>query len=194
MRRKAPAMSIFLVVITITACATAEVLLPRSGEVPPGMDFSGRWELRDPDRESIRRLDDATAGIPHDILKESKRTSNDKSSKASQGTAVYVFLEAGINLKITQTEFAIFVSFDRSIVEEYRFGENRVVRVGPIGAARVSGWDGNEYVIETLDEDGAKLTERYRLEDNDSRLVRRIVLRVKKEQTLDIEQIYVRIQ
>lgn len=190
MGRKALVLSIILVAISIGACAAPEVLLPKSGVVPAGMDFSGRWQLRDPEGESIRRLDEATAGIPDDILKEAQRARTGRPSRSAKGTAVYVFLEVGTNLKITQTEFGIFVSFDRSTVEEYRFGENRVVNVGPIGAARVSGWDGNDYVIETLDDDGAKLVERYRLENNDSQLVRQVILWVKGEQTSDIEQVY----
>ena len=193
MRRSAPLLFIALAAILVDACATPEALMPKSGVVPEGVDFSGRWELRDPERESIKRVEEATAGVPDDILKEAQRARSGKPSRSSTGTAVYVFLETGTSLKITQTEFGIFVSFDRSIVEEYRFGEHRMVNVGPISASRVSGWDGNDYVIETLDEDGAKLVERYRLENNDSRLVRRIVLWVKDEQTLDIEQFFDRL-
>jgi len=193
MRRKALVLSIALVALSIAACVTSEVLLPKSGVVPAGMDLSGRWQLHDPDRESIQRIEEATAGIPDDILKEAQRARSGRPSRSSKETAVYVFLETGTNLKITQTEFGIFVSFDRSTVEEYRFGENRIVSVGPINATRVSGWDGRDYVIETLDEDGAKLVERYRLENNDSVLVRELVLWVKDKQTLDIEQIYDRV-
>ena len=193
MRRSAPLLFIALSAILVDACATPEVLIPKSGVVPEGVDFSGRWELRDPERESIKRVEEATAGVPDDILKEAQRARSGKSSRSSTGTAVYVFLETGTSLKITQTKFGIFVSFDRSIVEEYRFGEHRMVNVGPIIAWRVSGWDGNDYVIETLDEDGAKLVERYRLENNDSRLVRRLVIWVTDEQTLDVEQLFDRL-
>ena len=193
MRRQARILLVTLAAVSMLSCVAKEVLEPKSGAVPAGIDFSGQWQLRDPDRESIRRLDEATAGIPDDILKEAKRARTGRPSRSSKGTAVYVFLEAGTNLKITQTEFGIFISFDRSIVEEYRFGENRMANVGPILAARVSGWEGDDYVIETLDDDGAKLIERYRLESNDSQLVRQIVLRVKGKQTLDIEQIYDRV-
>jgi hypothetical protein len=193
MRRKALILSITLFALSIAACAAPEVLLPKSGVIPAGVDFSGRWALQDPGRESIRRIDEATAEIPDDILKEAQRARTGRQSRSSKGTAVHVFLETGTNLKITQTEFGIFVSFDRSTVEEYRFGENRVVSVGPINAARVSGWDGNDYVIETLDEDGAKLVERYRLEDNNNTLVRQVILWVKDEQTLDIELIFDRV-
>ena len=193
MRRKALILSIILAALSIVACAAPEVLLPKSGVIPAGVDFSGRWALQDPDRESIRQIEEATAEIPDDIVKEARRARTGQPSRSSKGTAVHVFLETGTNLKITQTEFGIFVSFDRSTVEEYRFGENRVVSVGPISAARVSGWDGNDYVIETMDENGAKLVERYRLENNDNTLVRQVILWVKGEETLDIELIFDRV-
>ena len=114
MRRKALVLSIALVALSIAACTTHEVLLPKSAVVPAGMDFSGRWRLHDTDRESIRRIEEATAGIPDDILKETRRARSGRPSGSSKGIAVYVFLETGTNLKITQTEFGIFVSFDRS--------------------------------------------------------------------------------
>lgn len=193
MRGTALALPMALVALSIGACVTPEVLQPRSAAVPAGMDFSGRWQLRDPDRESIRRLDEATAGVPDDILKEARRARTGQASQSSKGTSVYVFLETGVNLKITQTEFGIFVSFDRSVVEEYRFGENRVVNVGPITASRVSGWEGNDYVIETLDEDGAKLVERYRLESDDSVLVRTIAIWIKEKSSFEVEQSFDRV-
>jgi hypothetical protein len=71
----------------------------------------------------------------------------------------------GTALKVTQTGSGLFFSFDRSVVEEYRFGENREVEVGAITAERVSGWEGRSYVIETLDKDGAKLIESWQLRE-----------------------------
>ena len=60
--------------------------------------------------------------------------------------------ETGKSLKVTQTEHGFFVSLDRSVVEEFGFGENRIVTLGPIEAQRVSGWEGATYIVETLDE------------------------------------------
>jgi hypothetical protein len=54
----------------------------------------------------------------------------------------------------------------------------------------VSGWEGSSYVIETLDDEGVKLVERYRLEDENTILVRHVVLWEKAEKTLDVEQVY----
>ncbi len=181
------------VAILIAACAAPEVLQPKSAVVPAGVDFSGRWQLSDTDGETIRRLDDATPVRAEDIIKEAKRARTGRRSKTKPGSAVHVFLEAGSRLKITQTDFGIFVSFDRAIVEEYRFGEHRQVNVGPIIATRVSGWEGSAYVIETLDKDGAKLIEQYRLEDTGVRLIRKITLWEKGVRKLEVEQVFERL-
>ena len=54
-----------------------------------------------------------------------------------------VFLETGANVKLTQTDDGLFISYDRSVVEEYIFGEHRIATVGPISAERASGWRGS---------------------------------------------------
>ncbi len=162
--------SILVLILCLAGCSSQEVLVAKSAAVPDGVDFSGQWRLRVADEEPIRRQ-----------------------SRPKKGGTVHVFLEKGSNLKITQTEFGIFVSFDRAIVEEYRFGEYRSVNVGPIVASRVSGWEGDTYVIETLDKDGEKLIEKYRLEDNNSRLVRQIGIWFKDTRTTQIEQIFDRV-
>lgn len=87
---------------------------------------------------------------------------------------MYVFIENGRSLKISQTQHGIFVSFDRSVVEEYTFGENRVVSLGPIEAQRVSGWEGSMYIVETMDDRGATLTETWALAGEGSELIREI--------------------
>jgi hypothetical protein len=99
-----------------------------------------------------------------------------------------VFLESGESLKVTQTSHGLFVSFDRAIVEEYRFGENREINIGPVAAQRVSGWDGAGYVIETLDKDGVILSERYSIEDD--ALLRRIRVVVNEDTTTDLTQTF----
>jgi hypothetical protein len=100
---------------------------------------------------------------------------------------VHVFLEYGESLKLTQTEHGLFVSFDRAIVEEYRFGEQRMVSVGPIVAERVSGWENGAYVIVTRGKEGAMLFESYRL-DADDVMIRTVRIVDDGETTLDVLQ------
>ena len=126
------------------------------------------------------------------IVPEPKQqTQSDQPARSSNsGALVHVFLETGVRLKITQTVSGLFISFDRSVVEEYRFGEKRVISVGPVEADRVSGWEDDAYVIVTRDEDDAKMTERYFLSENGRVLVRSIVITDGDEQRLAIEQLF----
>jgi len=103
---------------------------------------------------------------------------------------VQVFLETGADVKITQTEDGLFISFDRSIVEEYVFGEHRAASVGPVIAERVSGWDGAAYRIETLDEDGILLTERWYLDAEDQVLRRDVAISEDTDVQFAVTQVF----
>lgn len=177
--------------MTLGACSTPEVLDPRDGTVPPGIDLSGNWVLRDIPRTERRRITEAirrTDGVEDRELyaRPQSGPAGRRGRKSFKGGLVYVFLETGSSLKLTQTPHALFISFDRSVVEEFRFGENRLVSVGEIEAQRVTGWEGNQLVVETLDRNGMKLTERFNLADNGRTLQRHITFRSK---SLDEESI-----
>ena len=141
-----------LLFLSLAACSNPVILGRIDGRPPAGTDLSGQWKARD----------DATA---------------DSLRGAWRDELVGVFLEMGSRLKVTQTEHGLFVSFDRSVVEEYRFGENREINVGPVTAQRVSGWVGERYRIETLASDGAILREEYWLSRKDGLLVREITIK-----------------
>lgn len=166
----------------LAGCGAQEVLVPKSGEPPPAVDFSGLWDLRSDAAAERRRLNDAirrTDGIDSDAILQPADVRRDGYVRRNHGGLVHVFLEHGRRLKVTQTDNAIFISFDRAVVEEFRFGENRMVSVGPVIAARVSGWEDDAYVVETLDENGMKLTERFELADRGETLRRIITLRAR---------------
>ncbi len=166
----------------LAGCGAQEVLVPKSGEPPPAVDFSGLWDLRTDPAAERRRLNDAirrTDGIDSDAILQPSDVRRDGYVRRNHGGLVHVFLEHGRRLKVTQTDNAIFISFDRAVVEEFRFGENRMVSVGPVRAARVSGWEGDAYVVETLDRNGMKLTERFELADDGETLRRTITLRAR---------------
>lgn len=169
--------------VLLAGCGAQEVLIPKSGDPPPAVDFSGRWELRSDASAERRRLNDAirrTDGIDSGPILQPADLQRDGyllERRANRGGLVHVFLEHGRRLRIMQTDAAIFISFDRAVVEEFRFGENRQVSVGPVVAARVSGWEGDAYVVETLDDQGMKLTERFELADGGETLRRTITLR-----------------
>lgn len=174
----------------VGGCATREELIAKSAAVPHGIDLSGQWRLRAASRDTVRRINDAElkAAGGAEGIQLPERTPRRSRRRSSDGSLVHVFLETGSALKITQTDFGLFISFDRAIVEEYRFGEKRRISVGEIEADRVSGWDDKGYVIETLDMDGAKLTETYRLVDDGRALIRSIVVVDDDKRQVDVTQ------
>ena len=137
-------------VLLLFGCVSKPVLMSKSAAVPVGVDLSGNWLLRD--NVAAKQLSKSGAG----------------------GGSVGVFLEFGESLKITQTYFGLFISYDRSVVEEYSYGENGLVTIGPIEATRVSGWEGQSFVVETMDDSETILYEGWHLEEDAAVLIRDI--------------------
>lgn len=155
------------------------------GGAPDNVDLSGQWELREDAAEERHRIDEAinrAAGGGISIRSGGGRSSAARRQRRGRdGQLVYVFLETGQSLKVTQTDAGMFLSFDRSVVEEYRFGENRMINVGEISAQRVSGWVDDKYVVESLDKNGMKLTERLWLSEDGNTLFRQFAFREDKD-------------
>lgn len=165
--------------LLVAGCAARPELQPKSAAVPAGIDFSGQWQLRTESGQPPQRRELGEPGIrvpPEMSTRRQQRQSPSRTSGSRATAAVSIFLENGESLKITQTESGLFISFDRAIVEEYRFGENRVISVGPIEAQRVSGWQGDRFVIETLDDAGALLAESWELTSDGNVLLRTVSL------------------
>lgn len=196
--------SLAVVAVIVAGCGQAEVLEPLRGARPADVDFSGRWRMEDDFEAMEERIDRAIAetdGIDErDILRSmistdsNARTRRSRPSRGSVGGLVHVFLESGQNLRITQTDLGLFIAFDRSVVEEYRFGEARMVATGGARAQRVSGWQDRSYVIETLGEEGMKLIERYELVAGGDRLTREITLRSAEGDRVSITQSFARLE
>ena len=189
--------SLVVVCILLAGCAARELLEPRDGTVPAGVDFSGNWQIQEGSRENDRRIRDAirrTDGIKDDeIFSGSERQSTSRGSRSKsgyRGGLVFVFLETGKSLKITQTADGLFISFDRSVVEEFRFGENRLINIGEVEAQRVTGWEGQQLVVDTLDKNSMKMTERLQMLETGSVLERSITFRSKQGETETIVQMF----
>ncbi|MGI9234723.1 MAG: hypothetical protein ACR2RD_13905 [Woeseiaceae bacterium] len=167
---------ILVAFLLLVACASRPELEPKAAAVPTGIDLSGKWSLRDGPGSRERRPSGQESGIrvPRETSSRNQARQPKRRSRKSDGTAVIVFLESGDLLKITQTSTSLFISFDRAIVEEFHFGEKRLVSVGPIEAQRVSGWQDQRFVAETLDESGAILSESWELSSDGEVLVRNI--------------------
>ena len=179
--------------LLLGACSAPEVLEPRDGTVPAGTDLSGNWLLREIDAADRRRMMQAMRKVDgtanEEVYKPSRSAqSRSRSRRSTNGGLVYVFLETGKALKVTQTAHALFISFDRSVVEEYRFGESRLISVGQVEAQRVTGWEDTQLVVETLDKNGMKLTERFDLTNGGDTLKRQITFRSKNREEETIVQ------
>ncbi|MDH3613097.1 MAG: hypothetical protein OEU90_09525 [Gammaproteobacteria bacterium] len=191
-----PIIATIAVLSLVCGCATKEELVARSADVPAGVDLSGQWRLRVDSQDTVRRISEAemeAAGGIEGIVLGPERKPKRSRQRSSNGTLVHVFLETGKALKVTQTEYGLFISFDRAIVEEYRFGEKRQINVGPVMADRVSGWEGDSYIIETLDKDGAKLIETYRLQQEGGSLIRTISIVRKDVNEMEVVQVFDRV-
>lgn len=134
--------------------------------------------------------EEKTILIPRRTTSNAQRAPRSPRDSRSDRSAVHVFLESGEALKITQTLHGLFISFDRAVVEEFRFGENRIVSVGPIEAQRVSGWEVDDFIAETMDENGTVLTERWSLAENGSVLLREIAVVEREEVTFSTMQVF----
>ena len=182
--------------IVLSGCAgSKEMLVPVRGPVPQGVDFTGEWRMQEDFaamQEAIASAVRRTDGIDErQLLKNIMSGSSTSRRSRDVGGLVHVFLENAARLRVTQTDAGLFMAFDRSVVEEYRFGEARIVNKGGAVAQRVSGWDGETYVIETLDQEGGmKLSERYSLEGE--MLNREIVLRSKELEEVRLTQSFAR--
>lgn len=178
------------------------LLVPGSKAPPPDVDLSGYWALRDAERDELILFSQKGFIGPRSaqqvirITREMRASGRAQRSAPRQGARgrgdraalAQVFLETGSQLKVTQTHEGMFISFDRSIVEEYLFGEHRIATVGPVSAERASGWDRAAYVIETLDEDKVLLRERWYL-DGDT-LQREVQFLEKDEVVYAVTQVF----
>ena len=183
-----------LVTLALAGCGANPQLDPRPAGNPLGIDLSGQWALRT--GAIPRASDEQTIRIPRTLSRTNRTTQpgelpRDRGSR-KKGGSLYVFLEHGRSLKVTQTDFGLFFSFDRAIVEEYNFGEKRIVNVGPIEAQRVSGWDGDRFVAETMGKDGYVLTESWRLDTDGTLLVRDISIAREDKTVYEAQQVFVR--
>ncbi len=173
----------------LAACVAAPTLLSKSAVVPDGVDFTGMWQLRKgPGTERP-----AAGAVSREDLIIVGRDVNPRRGRSKSNRSVQVFLEYGESLKITQTRYGLFISYDRSVVEEFTFGENRVVTIGPIEAKRASGWEGDTLVIETLDDAGSILSESWRFDGGKDVLIRNIRISKGDEELFSRRQIFDRI-
>lgn len=176
--------------LLLAGCGSAPVLVSKSATVPAGVDLSGHWQLRKVAGSMRMPYSEDTGIRVTPSARQSGNRSRNSSRRRSSGMSAQVFLKYGESLKITQTAHGMFISYDRSVVREFTFGENRQVSVGPIEAMRVSGWQDHTFVVETLDKDGNILFENWRLDGTGEELIRDISLRNGDDEKFLLTQIF----
>jgi len=182
--------------VALQGCAAKPQLLARDAGNPAGTDLSGRWELRNQSGAPPSEAGGPEPGIrlpPASSSRSRQGASRAPRSSRSKSPAVHVFIENGKLLKITQTEFGLFISFDRAVVEEFTFGENRMVSLGPIEAQRVSGWQGADFVVETMDAQGVTLRETWGQVEGGDVLNRDLVIVDDEKELYSARQVFERL-
>lgn len=155
---------VLIAALAIAACSSRPTLDPRPGGNPDQIDLSGDWILRSGDELPVNH--EQTIRLPPAATRRPQEMQRTRAERRSKRSSVHMFLESGTAVKISQTAYGLFFSFDRAVVEEYNFGERLMVAIGPIEAMRVSGWDGPTFVVDTMDSQGNVLTERWRLDED----------------------------
>ena len=190
MRKDFIKVACLLGVLALAACAMRPELPSRSAVTPAGVDLSGIWRIRTGGGEPFAREGEQPQTIQMPKRSSSRKPQQKSRKPSSESSDIWIFLETGKRLRVTQTSDGLFISFDRAVVEAYTFGENRMVAVGPIEAQRVSGWAGHELILETMDEQGIVLTETWSLEAGGSVLVRNITVTEGDKQVYSARQVF----
>lgn len=175
--------------LVLHGCSSTQFLVSKAAIAPASIDLSGDWLVRKVPGGD-RRGGAAGPREPPLVISRSSRQQRSQRQRSSSGVSAHVFLESGEALKITQTQHGLFISYDRSVVEEYTFGENRVTNIGPIEALRVSGWDGDSFVVETLDDTGTTLFETWHLAEERSLLIRDIRISKDEKDSFVSQQVF----
>lgn len=182
-------------IFLLSSCASIEELDKYSNKNTSKTDLNGSWEFIgnfEDNKKSIASAVKKTSDVIYQSIKTTgvfDRNNLSKVKPNSRGVA-HLFFENTKKIKITQTNYSLFINFNRSIVEEYSFGEVKKITLGNVIARRSSGWVNNSYRIETLDDYGMKITEEYKLTGSSNNLERMLIFRDRDLNEIRILQIY----
>lgn len=182
-------------IFLLSSCASIEELDKYSNKNTSKTDLNGSWEFIgnfEDNKKSIASAVKKTNDVIYQSIKTTgvfDRNNLSKVKPNSRGVA-HLFFENTKKIKITQTNYSLFINFNRSIVEEYSFGEVKKITLGNVIARRSSGWVNNSYRIETLDDYGMKITEEYKLTGSSNNLERMLIFRDRDLNEIRILQIY----
>lgn len=194
MRKEFSFLLLFLM-LSLNGCASIEELDKYSNNSLNEIDLNGSWVFSgkfEDNKQSIESAIKQTNNVNYRGIKttgvfDGRNTS--KVKRNSRGVA-HLFFENTNKIKITQTKYSLFINFNRSIVEEYSFGEVKKITIGNVIARRSSGWVNNVYRIDTLDDYGMKITEEYKLVNSSNILERLLIFRDRDLNEISVLQTY----
>jgi len=167
--------------LLLAGCSSGPRLPAPSRAYPDVIGFAGRWERINVEMRDSLKPRGIRLKVPNTNSGAIRVERDDR-----PGMNVRNFLEQGGSLRITELDSALLISFDRSVVEEYRYGEQRIINIGQIRAERTAGWQNDTLVISTIDDDDALLKERWRLR---GKLLERVAtIRLKDDELLYLRE------
>jgi|TARA_B110000196_G_C21060124_1_gene621941 hypothetical protein len=186
---------LLFLMLSLNGCASIEELDKYSNNSLNEIDLNGSWVFSgkfEDNKQSIESAIKQTNNVNYRGIKttgvfDGRNTS--KVKRNSRGVA-HLFFENTNKIKITQTKYSLFINFNRSIVEEYSFGEVKKITIGNVIARRSSGWVNNVYRIDTLDDYGMKITEEYKLVNSSNILERLLIFRDRDLNEISVLQTY----
>ena len=174
----------------LISCSTNETLVNFNQDPEEVTNLGGSWEYI----AKLNGQQDLNEAINRIIGPNNKRnifsSSANQQNKRNSDYVAHLFLRDANRIKITQTRYALYIDFNRSIVEEYKNNRIETIELGEIKVQRSSGWQNGYYLIDTLDDRGMKITETYSLVNQNKNLQRKIILRDKDENEVVIERLY----
>lgn len=194
MRKEFSYLFLFLI-LSLNGCASIEELDKYNNNSLSEIDLNGNWVFFgkfEDNKKSIASAIKRTNNVNYRGIKTTGVFDGRNTSKVklnSRGVA-HLFFENTNKIKITQTKYSLFINFNRSIVEEYSFGEVKKITIGNVIARRSSGWINNIYRIDTLDNYGMKITEEYKLIKSSNMLERLLIFRDRDLNEISVLQTY----
>lgn len=181
---------LFFAMNIIASCSAPESLSPFNAIQDENLSIEGIWHFNGKYNESIKLLNKSLSQFMGDRINNSNiySTSQNRSIKKISKYNAHLFIRTAEIIKITHNKFSLFIDFNRSIVEEYNHNRVEKINIGEASAFRSSGWKGMTYHIETLDDNGLKVTELFSLSDDGNTLNRKIIYRNAKQEEFTITQ------
>ena len=107
------ALAVLLSLLVLAGCGSkGPLLVPKNPEPPQAVNFSGLWQLRPGFADTNQRIEEIAGRASRDggLIRTRTPEGEGRGRRQRKGSLMHVFLETGSTLKITQTDYALFIS------------------------------------------------------------------------------------